>query len=469
MTKLEFARSWVAGESLLDTAFQILKAAAFMELGFGNEVGTKLMSEWAPPWLMSMDKLDKRKKYAWPHAELEGVSSFRLDDHVWIWRALKSLEKNNHRTWGLISKKVKDANELGNVEIRGEITFNQLSKFDVARLRKTFASEIVQREVAKRFTTKNDVLQKRMLAVSRSPRETRFLLHSRDTALFYDEMFDFFEDDIPLKELWKSTLDCQAYHDENQESTWETILRHALCIVMGTRRLKINNKSSDELVRAATNVLFRSSGPSGFFPGILRSSADKSWETPISAESERDSYYHASFEIPYILFTHAKNVLEAFDRPTSPEDEVKASKPNHNTRLGDTICSPWLSSILQHPQPEHDTSLSPGETDQRQRLMCLLNLLSHSEVSFHDHHEACQDGGEAAKHQQVTMKKSIPFNHLIDSSNIVKVEDEWMFNYPDFFTRQEILEKSDYEDAQRELNYALRHLENGSKHMSYNR
>lgn len=96
--------SWMPGDGLLDTGFQILKAAACTDLCTGTDTTANLMSEWAPSWLDSMDRSDKRRKYAWPHAENEGVSTFRLDEHVWIWRALKSLD--DRQAWNLMSKKV---------------------------------------------------------------------------------------------------------------------------------------------------------------------------------------------------------------------------------------------------------------------------------------------------------------------------------------------------------------------------
>lgn len=109
IVKADSSGSWVATSSLLDTGFQILKAAACMELGACNDTAAELMSTWAPSWLLSMEKSDKRKKYAWPHAEYEGVNIFRLDEHVWIWRALKSLEENDRHAWKLMSEKVRIA------------------------------------------------------------------------------------------------------------------------------------------------------------------------------------------------------------------------------------------------------------------------------------------------------------------------------------------------------------------------
>lgn len=57
--------------------------------------------EWIQPfltkifvsWLHTLDKLDVRAKYAWPHSKEDEVNTFRLEDHFWIWKALDSLNE----------------------------------------------------------------------------------------------------------------------------------------------------------------------------------------------------------------------------------------------------------------------------------------------------------------------------------------------------------------------------------------
>lgn len=102
----DFSSSRMPVNSLLDTGFQILKVAACTDLFTSKDTPAELMSEWALSWLDSMERSDRRQKYAWPHAEDEGVNKFRLDDHVWIWRALKSLESHDGKVWTLMSQKV---------------------------------------------------------------------------------------------------------------------------------------------------------------------------------------------------------------------------------------------------------------------------------------------------------------------------------------------------------------------------
>lgn len=413
------------GESLLNTGFQILKAAACMELWPDYEIAVELVSDWTPSWLLSMEKMDRRKKHAWPHAKDYGVNTFRLDDHVWIWRALKSLESRNHRIWNRMSEKA---------------GLNPLSSADVARLRKTLGSRVVQHEASKRFTTYNDVLQKRMLAVTRSSKETRFMLHAHDTALFYSEASEFFSKDTSVKELWRSTIDCQRYHEQNGDFIWEKSMRYALCIMMCTQGLRINDKPVGELVRTATDTLISSSSPNGFFPGQLEFFMNQPLQKPFPAEKDRDSYYHASFEIPFILLTHANQVREIYKRstagPTNPTSRPKAG-PGHGLQRS--------NSMQEFPQAQSDFNLFPTDTEQRPVPLHLSShLLSRSTLPCVNHREVFGDVRRA-------MKKALPFNSLIDYSNVVKLEDEWLFGYPEFFMREGNLKSDDYNDALREL------------------
>lgn len=424
-------------ESFLATGFQILKAAAYMELEPDNDTAANLMSMWAPHWLLSMEISDKRKHYAWPHAEHEGVKIFRLDEHVWIWRALKSLEANERRAWNMMSEKVVKRrhptysraqsqasleNALTSSECISDDTRTGLSRADIASLRKAFASEVFRREVTKRFTAENGTIRKRMLAVTRSPRRTRFLLHGRDTALFYDDMFDFFHDDASIQELWTNTISCQSYHDENQMSNWEKSLRYALCIMMGTRGLRINNKPPALLVQVGMEALFRSSGVNGIFPGHLQ---------------KQHFHHHASFEIPYILLTHANRVIEVYNRLARSRVERPRSALNSSFRLRDSSSLQGENFANQFSQVQGDASLLSCDAEQHQVLLRLSNfLLGRSGLSNLGDCEAWGTLREGNQ-QRLSVKKDMPFNDILDSSSIVELEDDWLFNYPELFTRRE--------------------------------
>lgn len=448
MVKREPSESWVCEERLLDTAFQILKAAACMELWERSDIPSKLMSEWAPSWLIAMANSDKRKKYAWSHAEYERVRTFRLDEHVWIWRALKSLELKDHEAWNEMSTRFENHQHIP----------AQLSRHRIAQLRQTFSSEVFRREVLLRFTAENDVLRKWMLAVTRSPRETRFILHARDTSLFYNGIFDFLGKDISVRELWNSTIDCQMYHDGNRESSWEKPLRYALCIMMGTRRLRINNKSPNVMMQMATDILFRSSSPNGLFPGMIEAWTMKPVEEPSIAEKDRDSYYHASFEIPYVLLTHANQIDRVYNPIVESHVGVRKSKLNKDENIGGSDCLQRPESIRKSTHTQPDASLWPGDAEDGQTLLNLSSLLF-KPPKIPDHGDLWDGTRRAVSQQRLNIKKTVPFNNLIDSSSIVKLEDEWLFAYPDFFRREKNLVDGDYEAARIKMDDVFRHLE----------
>lgn len=313
----------------------------------------------------------------------------------------------------------------------------QLSEGDIGRLRKTFAPDTVQREVIKRFTTENDVFQKRMLALTRSARKTRFLLHSRDTALFYNEMLDFLGKDTSIQDLWQNTINCQMFHDGYQESHWENPLRYALCIMMGTQGHSINCRQPEEMVQKATDVLFSSCSLNGFFPGGLELLTKKPVPMWSLGQEDMNFYYHASFEIPYILLTRADYVSDVYKRLASPKAEATRPQPDGKAGLGGYISLEGSRSTEQIPQARRNSNLLSEEPNQVETLLSLSKLLlSRSTTLYLDAHDVAGNFKQAATPQRLTMKKAMPFNNLINSSSIVKVEDEWLFKYPEFFMRE---------------------------------
>lgn len=379
-------------------------------------IDASFLTEMAPSWLASMQRLDKRMNYAWPHAENEGVETFRLDEHVWIWRALKSLEiKGRQELWAKIPetelppKHADDTDGQLGVPSEGddvsERSLTCLSKDGVPELRTNFASDFVRSQVLRQFTTKSDALPNPTLAVTRSSRQTRYMFHARDTALFYDEMLEFFSGDSSTEEPWRNTIKCQMRHDENQDSGWEYPLRYALSIMIGARQSAINDKSPDEMVRTAADVLFSSSSVNGFFPGRIEALTKSPVEVSSIAEEHRDSYYHASFEIPYILFTHMERVSNFYGQSTII---TKSSKPIQNQSLGDNI-RPQGSISIQHlgeAQRDASSNLDVFEILRRPR-----------------------------NRQGTTIKKVLAFNTLIDSEGIETLHDEWLLELPQFIMR----------------------------------
>lgn len=454
MNKPELSESWIAEESLLDTGFQILKAATCTELwedkDIADELAAELMSDWSLVWLLSMEKSDKRKKYAWPHAEKEDVNTFRLDDHVWIWRAVKSLEMNDGRAWDKLPDKARKC-QLAAPADKQEVSDGTPVDWDgeIERLHGIFKSESVQREVSKRFTTENTFLQKRMLAVTRSIRETRFRLHARETALLYTEteMFDFFVEDGTVKDLWETTIQSQMHHSGDEASDWEKPLRYALYIMLGSQGFIITKLRPAALIRTATDVLFRSSSPNGFFPGRMELSTNKPVDAPSIAEETLHSYYHASFEIPYILLTYAHHVSDAYKGRGPGSIELRRGSDPMPANM---VTIP--GSIPRLPQSHLDISLLQGDAEQRQELLSLSNfLLSRTTGSDLNTHRAIRD-------IRRIMKKAVPFDALFDSSNIVKLDDEWLYKYPDFLSRESSLKIAANDEGLKDMKRVLNPL-----------
>ncbi|KAF7953553.1 uncharacterized protein EAE97_000952 [Botrytis byssoidea] len=392
--------------SLTDTAFQIIKAGEFAE-HYSKDPGK---NEWQlarqcvgqvyKNWITHLDELDGRGKFAWPRSRRGEFGVFRLDDHVWAIRALK------------IAESMVSPNSLeGDIPER---TTGASTRPTKSALAKEYSFANTQREVVQRFTTQNPNYQskKRMLAVTRSVRESRFLFHARDTALFYNV------DQVKWRgtqfiELLKKTIDSQPHHVDNEESGWDDTLRYALAITMGTDGYKINAKSSFELVQSSIDVLFGSFSSNGFVPGQL--DKDTKEQALFEDEEYTDSYYHASFEIPYILLQYASRIHSLYKTQLS---ETTISGPSATVQLMTDLDNP------QHTEPQR-----PKVAD-AMRAPANLN-----------------------------MKKTTPFNDLIDITNIVDRDDEWLYNYPSIFSRKT---KIDLEEARKSAKAGVNYSEIGN-------
>lgn len=288
-------------DTMTDTALQILKLAEFGDLSPDakqKNVTHQLIDDIHIPWLVELDRLDIRQAYAWPHTVDEGINTFRLDDHFWIWKALKFLDDN--------ATKVPIKRKSGNDQIgskmfarypelkprskEGQTSSDMTDRY--ALLTRLYEGKIceaseklsvvaqrlspnnVQRGILQRFTTMNDISRRRMLAVTRSARENRFLLHARDTALFYGEDCDFFPRGSSFQKLWMNTIETQRHHEENQQIAWENALRYALGVLMGVRGHSLSETNASDLVKECVAILLGSGGHDAFFPGELEGGRD---------------------------------------------------------------------------------------------------------------------------------------------------------------------------------------------------
>ncbi|KAI7776720.1 hypothetical protein LA080_004654 [Diaporthe eres] len=280
--------SWKPCDSVTDTPFHILKLIDYMDLckAFGDNgqeaevlVRRILRDVWVP-WYHELDDLDKRASFAWPHATGKGFNTYTLADQFWIWKTLKALHDSGVSNQELSTNSSENEPAVWNSVVKEWILHfydSDLPKVDIkerfyekfGQVTKRFHPHDVQRGILQRFTTENAILRKRMLAVTRSPIETRFLFHARDTALFYGQDCGFFLPGSSFQELWNNTIEAQIHHNESQDAGWDKALRYALGIVAGCRHLTFNNRSSEGLVRNSIKVLISSTGHNGFFPGQL--------------------------------------------------------------------------------------------------------------------------------------------------------------------------------------------------------
>ncbi|KAF2492947.1 hypothetical protein BU16DRAFT_94470 [Lophium mytilinum] len=325
-------------KALTDTPFQLIKLADFRTM-FKHSKDEKLVKALEPlleplvgPWIKSIDTDNGREFYAFPHPTSirAGVQEFRLEDHVWIWRAFQSV-----KSLGLGSK-------LENFErpLRpGDLNTERAAKIPLSS---DYSPTVFQRHVLRRFTTENPVSRQRMLAVARSTSDNRFYLHSRDTALLYTETSSFF---AKSGTFWKATIDAQRFHDENQDSRWDNPLRYALAFMMGRKGLQINDRLPDDLSNAAKDLLLQSSSANGLFPGALN--AETKEPELFRNEAQRDFYWHRTFEVPYILWHFNSENQKAEDFGMSPPNPSNKPAGQTNEILAISLASGLHSTQLE--------------------------------------------------------------------------------------------------------------------------
>lgn len=369
-----------------DTAFQILKVAAYADLvDISRDVrqqdprlieleakqydsDLKAIQErvaaWAESWLNTLRDFDKRGSFAWPHAKNESSRDFMLDDHLWIWMAIKTFEHPSLRVWSSLRAK--------QISRRSEDRVLSLFKEDhLGWLLKSFAANKIQREITDRFTTWKDNSSVRMLAVERSLQRTRFAFEFGDTALFYAQELGFFRTgDQSVYGPWLETIMSQTKYESSQDSELDAPLRCGFEILSQASNYSRISKEYGSLqqLEAAMEVVLGIMDSNGLFPVKL----DVMTKDPVTCVQHNltnedinvDDYFRSSFELPFIL----------------------------------------LSSIDFWSQLELPTC-SYGRPVPDEKRLGLSSL-------------------------------SKPLLHLRTPQNIVEIEDEWLFDYPPFFDNE---------------------------------
>lgn len=424
---------WIDGKIVVQTEFteippdspenmpiHILKATEFLT-EFKELKELIFVSEWLPSlvksWIKSLIKTKNHLATTWRHLyDGPDIAKYRLSDHVWIWRALQSVEQLITSVEGM--NRSSPHASLENILGLRFYLHNTRDRGDGAGLRLKFTAEELRKQILRRFTIENDILKKRMLCVTRSARETRFLFHSRDTVLYYGIEWGFFGDDSqPVSELWKSLALSQTLHDEgNDEVQWNNPLRYALTILMGAEDHQFDrNYSASELSTHAKRVLLDSSSENGLFPGQI----DETTKEPALFDDElfRDFYFYSGFEIPYVLLqaelkrrlrVELKGDYRESERERRDiEGEIKASEKGKEGKGS-------------------EATLQPKQQQRRRPSIAQLSPI----ISMPDRSQPRFEPIENRDFR--SLKRRIPYGKFVDLSNIVEMPEEWLYDYPSF-------------------------------------
>ncbi|KAG5759736.1 hypothetical protein H9Q72_012136 [Fusarium xylarioides] len=359
---------WVNGESienwedneylptkaLVHTPFQIIKAGDFHETFQSIDASVKDSVRIAiAEWIKSIDHRNKLGLYAFPSYKKEETNNFYLTDHVMIWRAARSAEGLGLREELKVLTKTPSKKAPQKQHPAGRHISNQQSGQKYGRPKLYFA-DVVQSNILKRFTTENPVSKKRMIAVSRSPAQTRFLLRTKDASLFHAMNLGLFnkpgtksgyDNWHNIIDVWKNTIDCQIAHEDNDD-TWDEPLR-----------LDENNE-----------------------PALYES------------EVTRDTYWSVTFEVPYLLWKYFW--------PAKRTPPIRSDGITEPTKVGGH----------QPVTLGNNTHIPPTGSGEQQAAIKMT-----------------------ASSRGNSMKRTFPFNNMVDQDNIVELTDEWLYNEPTFF------------------------------------
>lgn len=365
--------------SLADTPLQILKYSDFvtaMDERFEPNLKPSAKSRLEcviPHWLQTLEKTDKRGFSAFPRP---GTQQYRLEDHLWIWKALKSIENLDLgaylRAEGCyegqrIRMKFMNFAEDGSTKAPESMT----------PLLGDYRPEQIQRKVLKRFTTENAASGRRMIAVSRTPTETRFMFHSTDSILLCNSNAQFFEKAGPL---WKATMESQRFYQENEQSFWENPLQYATALIMSSNGYQTSAKSAPRMFKEYRRILLRICPPNGIFAGQI----DPVTKEPqiFQERDERDSYWNVSFEIPGILWESGVQIAQGV----------------------------WNNGTQVEMSVQSDSAVLPTERS-------CINL-------------QIEDGYQPNDSSKI--ETFFPSSTLNGQKDIVELADEWLYSYPEF-------------------------------------
>ncbi|KAK4070280.1 hypothetical protein Trihar35433_4747 [Trichoderma harzianum] len=381
-------------QSLINTALHIIKAAEFHRVALVDEETKLDIANGFQPivkdWIKLLDAKNKGRHFMFPNLREEMEQwVFDLSDHAVIWWAIKSAE------------------ELG---LGAELRVDKIPGTNICQERASYSSKMVRESILKRFTIENSLFEKRMIAISRSSNETRFLLRAKDTVLFFAmdlALFDHYAltDDVSdiwqnKFEAWGCTVDYQKECEDDQNANWDwhQPLHFALALIMSSKNKRINSRTISEIQRDAKKVLLQSSSSNGLFPGLLDQNKGPAL---FDHEDMEDPFWSATFELPYILLKYPIPQLLSED----PGLSVTASTPSLQL-TGTSI--PAMPTVSTTP-------------DSTQQLLKNRNL-------------PISSSGTLTRWEGPFMKHGVLFTNAVDRDKIVEIPDEWLYREPRFFT-----------------------------------
>lgn len=346
-------------------------------------------------WINHLAVQNKRGQYAFHRPEQNGIGAFRLQDHVWIWTAIRCIEEMRLPTQPTPE----------NIDP---------SAFSGPQIRQSTSKE-AQKSMLQRFTVEETTVKQRMLATSRTVLENRFLFRCRDTALIYGSFSQFFETDRSRLPSWQNTINLQKRYEYNDEATWEKSLRHGLAmLICSNNKWQINKRSPEEMFFLSMNTLLWSCETNGIFPGQVDVTTGEA--EIFSDPDDRESYWHATFELPYIFWI-LRSKTQRTHKVWNPVG-TKDPAPDMAAR------SPLAEGLpqLNIPEPTNYFERFEGAgVVSDANPSGLLNFISNP-----------RKVGDFQVAPNFFSAKSVPVHYGLDQDSILDVTDPWLYRYPDF-------------------------------------
>jgi hypothetical protein len=288
---------WVTGEtipvcegdfdeiSITNTLFTFIKAASFCKLIADENITREVAEQYgymATCLINSLHQNNKNNEYIFPRFKDQTPHTFHTSDHAIIWWAIKSAE------------------ELG-------LASSFYIPPTTGQPKMSYSSRKIQKSMLMKFTAENPDAKRSMLATSRNLSEDKFLLGANETILFHAMnigLFDKLRSIEDASNIWKNKIDAWKNIVDWQEDL-DTALSDprqiALLYILSATNICVDSRPAGEIHDLTKLELFAICSSNGLFPGQL----DENQEPILfDNQSSRDSYWHATFEVPYILWNY---------------------------------------------------------------------------------------------------------------------------------------------------------------------